>query len=83
MPARGLPLAYYIATRAGGGKGLFIVLLVVPFWTSFLIRTYAWLTILGPEASPGSGAASSAIRRSGSSAPSGRSCSASSTATCR
>jgi spermidine/putrescine transport system permease protein len=26
-----------------------IVLLIVPFWTSFLIRTYAWLTILGPE----------------------------------
>ena len=45
----GLPLAYYIATRAGRRKGLFIVLLVVPFWTSFLIRTYAWLLILGPE----------------------------------
>ena len=29
-------------------KGLFILLLVVPFWTSFLIRTYAWLIILGP-----------------------------------
>jgi spermidine/putrescine transport system permease protein len=45
----GLPLAYYIATRAGRRKSLFIVLLVIPFWTSFLIRTYAWLTILGPE----------------------------------
>jgi spermidine/putrescine transport system permease protein len=45
----GLPLAYYIATRAGHRKSLFIVLLVIPFWTSFLIRTYAWLTILGPE----------------------------------
>jgi spermidine/putrescine transport system permease protein len=45
----GLPLAYFIATRAGNRKGLFIVLLVIPFWTSFLIRTYAWLTILGPE----------------------------------
>jgi spermidine/putrescine transport system permease protein len=45
----GLPLAYYIATRAGRRKGMFIVLLVIPFWTSFLIRTYAWLTILGPE----------------------------------
>jgi spermidine/putrescine transport system permease protein len=44
-----LPLAYYIATRAGRRKSLFIVLLVVPFWTSFLIRTYAWLIILGPE----------------------------------
>jgi spermidine/putrescine transport system permease protein len=44
-----LPIAYYIATRAGRRKSLFIVLLVVPFWTSFLIRTYAWLTILGPD----------------------------------
>ena len=44
-----LPLAYFIATRAGRRKSLLIVLLVVPFWTSFLIRTYAWLTILGPE----------------------------------
>jgi spermidine/putrescine transport system permease protein len=45
----GLPLAYFIATRAGDRKALFIVLLVIPFWTSFLIRTYAWLMILGPE----------------------------------
>jgi spermidine/putrescine transport system permease protein len=43
-----LPIAYFIATRAGHRKALFIVLLIVPFWTSFLIRTYAWLTILGP-----------------------------------
>ena len=45
----GLPLAYFIATRAGDRKSLFIVLLVIPFWTSFLIRTYAWLLIIGPE----------------------------------
>jgi spermidine/putrescine transport system permease protein len=44
-----LPLAYFIATRAGRHKGLYIVLLVIPFWTSFLIRTYAWLIILGPD----------------------------------
>ena len=53
----GLPLAYYIATRAGRRKGLFIVLLVIPFWTSFLIRTYAWLTSSGRTGSPDSGAA--------------------------
>jgi len=45
----GLPLAYFIATRAGRRKGLLILLLVVPFWTSFLIRTYAWLIVLGPD----------------------------------
>src|SRR5262245_3158304 len=44
----GLPLAYYIATRAGSRKSLLVILLVIPFWTSFLVRTYAWLMILGP-----------------------------------
>jgi spermidine/putrescine transport system permease protein len=44
-----LPLAYFVATRGGRHKGLYIILLVIPFWTSFLIRTYAWLLILGPE----------------------------------
>jgi spermidine/putrescine transport system permease protein len=44
-----LPLAYFIATRGGSRKNLYIILLVIPFWTSFLVRTYAWLTILGPE----------------------------------
>ena len=43
-----LPMAYFIATRAGSRKSLLIILLIVPFWTSFLIRTYAWLTLLGP-----------------------------------
>ncbi|HET7829630.1 MAG TPA: ABC transporter permease [Candidatus Limnocylindrales bacterium] len=45
----GLPLAYFIATRARKHKGLFILLLVIPFWTSFLIRTYSWLIVLGKE----------------------------------
>jgi spermidine/putrescine transport system permease protein len=45
----GLPLAYFIATRAGKRKSLLILLLVVPFWTSFLIRTYSWLILLGPD----------------------------------
>ncbi len=49
----GLPIAYFIATRAGRRKSLLILLLVVPFWTSFLIRTYAWILILGPGAGLG------------------------------
>jgi spermidine/putrescine transport system permease protein len=44
-----LPLAYFLATRAGRHKGLLTLLLVVPFWTSFLIRTYSWLIVLGPR----------------------------------
>jgi spermidine/putrescine transport system permease protein len=49
----GLPLAYYIATRAGTRKSLYLILLVIPFWTSFLIRTYSWLMILGPDGAAG------------------------------
>jgi spermidine/putrescine transport system permease protein len=45
----GLPLAYFIATRGGRRKGLLMLLLVIPFWTSFLIRTYSWLIVLGPD----------------------------------
>jgi spermidine/putrescine transport system permease protein len=45
----GLPLAYFLAMRAGRNKSTLLLLLVVPFWTSFLIRTYAWLIILGPN----------------------------------
>jgi len=45
----GLPLAYFIATRARKRKGLLVLMLVIPFWTSFLIRTYSWLIILGKE----------------------------------
>jgi spermidine/putrescine transport system permease protein len=45
----GLPLAYAIATRGGRYKGLLILLIVIPFWTSFLIRTYSWLIVLGPD----------------------------------
>jgi len=44
----GFPLAYYLA-RFAQRKGLLLLLVVVPFWTSFLIRTYAWLIILDPS----------------------------------
>jgi spermidine/putrescine transport system permease protein len=43
------PLAYYIATRVTRRKMVLILFLVIPFWTSFLIRTIAWLIILGPQ----------------------------------
>jgi spermidine/putrescine transport system permease protein len=41
----GFPLALFIA-RAGRHKNLLLQLLLLPFWTSFLVRTYAWLFIL-------------------------------------
>jgi spermidine/putrescine transport system permease protein len=46
--AIGFPLAYYLA-RYARRKTLLLLLIVVPFWTSFLIRTYAWLIILNPD----------------------------------
>ncbi|MFV0127504.1 ABC transporter permease [Streptomyces sp. HMX112] len=42
----GYPLAYLIAFRAGRWRNLLLVLVVAPFFTSFLIRTLAWKTIL-------------------------------------
>jgi spermidine/putrescine transport system permease protein len=41
----GFPLALFIA-RAGRFRNLFLQLVLLPFWTSFLVRTYAWLFIL-------------------------------------
>ncbi|MBF8289218.1 MAG: transporter permease [Chloroflexi bacterium] len=46
------PLAYYLATRAGQKRTVLLVLVILPFWTSFLIRTYAWLQILGSNGIP-------------------------------
>jgi len=40
------PFAYFLARRTRRWQGLLIVLVMVPFWTSFLIRTYAWMSIL-------------------------------------
>ncbi len=42
----GYPLAYYIATRPAKRRSTLVLALMIPFWTNFLIRTYAWLTIL-------------------------------------
>ncbi|MBX3030774.1 MAG: ABC transporter permease [Chloroflexi bacterium] len=46
------PLAYYLATRAGSKRLILLALVVVPLWTSFLIRTYAWMFILGSNGIP-------------------------------
>jgi spermidine/putrescine transport system permease protein len=44
--ALGYPLAYFIAFRAGKFKNLLLGLVVLPFFTTFLVRTFAWKTIL-------------------------------------
>ncbi len=45
----GYPLAYFIAQKAGRHKNLMLVLVIAPFFTSFLIRTLAWRTILSDD----------------------------------
>lgn len=41
----GFPLAWFIS-RSGRRKSIFLALVIVPFWTSFLVRTYAWMFLL-------------------------------------
>src|ERR1700693_2524944 len=43
--ALGFPLALFIA-RSGPRRNLYLALVILPFWTSFLIRTYAWMFLL-------------------------------------
>jgi spermidine/putrescine transport system permease protein len=43
------PLVYWIAFRAGRWKNLFLLVIVAPFFVTYLVRTLAWLNILGDE----------------------------------
>jgi len=46
----GYPVAYALALKVSGRwKSALLMLVVIPFWTSFLIRTYAWMVILRTE----------------------------------
>lgn len=45
----GYPLAWYIARQSPTAKKILLALLIVPFWTNFLVRTYAWIFILRTE----------------------------------
>ena len=44
--ATGYPVAYYIGRADEKRRNLLLMMVMIPFWTSFLIRTYAWVTIL-------------------------------------
>ncbi len=44
-----VPIAYYLARVASRWKNLFLMLIIVPFWTNFLIRVFAWKVLLHPE----------------------------------
>ena len=45
----GYPFAYYLARYRPKHRNILLLLVVVPFWTNFLIRTYAWILILRTE----------------------------------
>ncbi len=42
----GYPMAYWMATRPRRWRNALLLLLMIPFWTNFLVRTYAWILIL-------------------------------------
>ena len=42
----GYPMAYYIAQSPPTRRNLLLMLIILPFWTSFLLRVYAWMGIL-------------------------------------
>jgi len=45
----GYPLAYYLSFHAGPRKEVLYQLVIVPLWVSYLVRGYAWKTILGSD----------------------------------
>lgn len=45
----GYPFAYFLATRPSRYKTLLFLMVIVPFWTSLLIRTYSWVLILNEQ----------------------------------
>jgi len=45
----GYPVAWFIARQREAVRNRLLLLVMIPFWTSFLIRTYAWITILKSE----------------------------------
>ncbi|NNM74186.1 ABC transporter permease [Enterovirga aerilata] len=43
----GYPMAYFLASLRGPKRGVFLVLLFLPFWSSYVVRTFVWLPMLG------------------------------------
>ena len=45
----GFPVAYYISRQPHRRQNLLLLAIMIPFWTSFLVRTYAWVNLLANE----------------------------------
>ncbi len=43
------PMAYYVAFHGGRHKALWLIVMTLPFWTSYLLRVFAWKVVLGYE----------------------------------
>lgn len=43
------PFAYFISTRRPAIRNILLVLVMIPFWSNFLVRTYAWRVLLGSD----------------------------------
>lgn len=55
------PIAYYIARFGGAYKDQLVILVMVPFWTNFIVRIYGWKIILGSQGVVNSGLMSAGI----------------------
>src|SRR5262249_5914198 len=47
--AIGYPVAYFVARHGGKRRKLLLILLILPFWMSYLMRMLAWVNLLNPE----------------------------------
>jgi ABC-type spermidine/putrescine transport system permease subunit I len=45
----GYPVAYYISRHATRMKNVLLILLILPFWISYLMRMFAWVNLLSPD----------------------------------
>lgn len=45
----GYPIAYRLATASARGKAILMVVILLPFWTNLLVRTYGWMVMLNPK----------------------------------
>jgi spermidine/putrescine transport system permease protein len=43
------PMAYYVAFHVHRHKALWLIIMTLPFWTSYLLRVFAWRVVLGQE----------------------------------
>jgi spermidine/putrescine transport system permease protein len=46
------PLTFHVVTRPPRTRVFWLILIIIPFWTNVVVRTYAWLLVLGPNLPP-------------------------------